>query len=67
MAPQAPREEPDFMEIGFFKNLWFWLFAVLMVLGMLIGLLLIGIFYATSGIRLDPENFGMEDLDFDEQ
>ncbi len=62
----APRDiEPDFMEIGFFKNLWFIIFSVVIVLFMLIGLLLIGIVYATSGIRFDPVKFGMDEFELD--
>jgi len=59
--------ESDFMEIGFFKNLWFIIFAITIGISIIIGLLLMGTVYATSGIRLDPARFGLDDIDLYEQ
>ena len=51
----------DFMKIGFFQNLGFMLFAVALVISVMIGLLLLGIVYVTSGIRLDPVKLSLLD------
>ena len=59
-------DEADFMDIGFFKNLWYIIIAITMVIIVLFGLLLLGIVYSTSGIRFDPAKFGMDGLGLDE-
>ncbi len=65
MAQYSPGET-DIIKIGFFKNLWFIAAAVGFVIFILIGVLLMGIVYSTSGLRFDPVKLGMDDLGFED-
>lgn len=51
---------PGFMKIRFFDNVCLYFQVFFIVAGYLLLLLAIGITYLTSGINIDPANFGID-------